>query len=478
MSFGCVRTRHITHRWMTLSLGGLQFIDGCNTTAGTWPENNFSRRWGIDFRSSLFSTKDLIDRSTLSTIVAKKKDSNDPTEQPPQSLPASKAGLDRASLNAPLLKEENRTRLIGKDKASVPSAMTSKNNDGKRRDEARRIVVKRSAVTNDNSDIISDPFALRQRVGLVSRRFPLEHEIMDSGGKTIWIPAREMIENDSVIATQFPQINGAAWLDPATYCRGGGKSIAGTAAARQLLRGKKDLMEVLGHAIYSASSKLVKAHRSIVLIGNGLPPQILQHHIDTAASLLHRLDASEISFKQFNVSQRHNYLASSEAVREIRWGHVRDFRTGENLVVTWPIDDESHWADDLQLYWTVMNRIATRLGLAVLLKRPQLTQLSETSTRRPRADYSLPGNSMLNTPPHHWRVKFSRELHFLPEQLPSNRYQLYPIVEWTPLDGVAAPGHVCIRLQGESIGNDGTLPISLCFDAFFRNNISTSYENG
>ena len=307
----------------------------------------------------------------------------------------------------------------------------------------------------------------------MNRRFPLEHEITDSGGKIIWIPVKTIVRDNDSGGTKLPQINASAWLDPSTYCRGGGKTIAGTVAARQLLHGKKDLMEVLGHAVYSSTSKLVQRHRSIVLCGHGIPPQLLQHHIDSADKLLLRLNASEVSFKQFNVSQSDNVTAMTDAVRDIRWGHVRDAETGENRVITWPIDNVSDWEYDLQLYWTVMNRIATRLGLPVLLKQPQVTvPKPETSTRRPRADYNIPAilnNSMLNVPPHHWRVKFSRESYFLIEQFPTDRSHLYPVIEWTPLEGVATPGHVCIRLQGAS-RSDGNAPISLCFDASFRSN--------
>jgi hypothetical protein len=412
-----------------------------------------------------FSTKDLSGKLTTSTwTTAKGKDPNDPPDKRPES--------SGGELQSP--SKEAEARFI------TPPKATSGSVEGKRPDEERRIVVKRSV--DSSSNLPRDPLELQQRVGLINRRFPLEHEITDSGGKTIWIPAKHVLLNDQIVATQFPQIHAAAWLDPATYCRGGGQSIAGTVAARQLLRGKKDLMEVLGHAVYSGAAS--KAHRkSIVLLGHGLPPQILQHHIDSAAALLERLQASEVSFKQFNVAQHHNSLASTEAVREIRWSHVRDAATGENRVVPWPIDasEPNPWQDDLQLYWTVMNRIATRLGLAVLLKRPQVLAPVNPETltnRRPRADYSLPGiptNSMLHTPPHHWKVKFSREFHFLPQTLPpSNRFAgglLLPVLEWTPLEGVAAPGHVCIRLQGEA---SGAVPISLCFDAGFRTHVIPS----
>jgi hypothetical protein len=456
MSYSFVGPRRIAQRW----IGRFHHKDeGCFCPS--------IQRQSVDF----VSTKDLSGKLVSSTwTTSKRKDNHDPPDKRPES--------SNGELNSPT--KEAETRFVAPPLKSAPGLI-----DPKRRDEARRIVVKRSTdSTSGNSSLPSDPLELRQRVGLINRRFPLEHEITDSGGKTIWIPAKNVLLNDQIVATQIPQIQAAAWLDPATYCRGGGQSIAGTVAARQLLRGKKDLMEVLGHAVYSGSSSKTN-RKSIVLLGHGLPPQILQHHINSAAALLDRLQASEISFKQFNVAQHHNSLASTEAVREIRWSHVRDAATGENRVVPWPIDptEPNPWQDDLQLYWTVMNRIATRLGLAILLKRPQVLAPMNPDTltsRRPRSDYSLPGiptNSMLHTPPHHWKVKFSRELHFLPQSLPpSNRFAgglIHPVLEWTPLEGVAAPGLVCIRLQGESSGSP-TMPISLCFDAGFRTHVIPS----
>ena len=468
MRLGCIRQRHISQRWVTLSIGGIEFINGLdwvrseNTNISATlllTSGNITKRQV--FR---FSSKDSSTKSISTTIIASKK--NDiPSEK---SLSFTR-DLDRQSDIVPSTKE-----VIRLTKSNPSKSEETKLLEMKRSFEARRLIVKRSAMNDlETTAIIKSPLDLRQRIGIVNRRFSLEHEITDSGGKTVWIPVQTIVNTDRLAGTKLPQINASAWLDPSTYCRGGGKTIAGTVAARQLLHGKKNLMEVLGHAVYSSTSKLVQRHRSIILCGHGVPPQLLQHHIDSADKLLLHLNASEVSFKQFNVSQSDSVTAMTDAVRDIRWGHVRNMETGENRVIPWPIDNVSDWEYDLQLYWTVMNRIATRLGLPVLLKQPQATVLPkpETSTRRPRADYNAPvllNNSMLNVPPHHWRVKFSRDLHFSTDQFPTSRSHLYPVIEWTPLEGVATPGHVCIRLQGQSTNGNGDTPISLSFDASFR----------
>lgn len=425
----------------------------------------------------LSTTKEFKGVLANASFVSKKKDND---ALPPNQ---ERGGSNRKS---PPATEENRTHLAGKKAtttATTTTTTTAKNDSTSLRDVPRRIVVKEGPANNTNEKLKQ-----RQRVGLVKRRFPLEHEISDSGGKVIWVPAKTVTLTDQRgTAVQFPQIRSTAWLDPAMYCRDGGKSIAGTDAARKLLRGKKDLMELLGYAVHSSKLAVRKQpHQSFVLLGHGVPSQMLQHHVDFAAALLTRLGAAEVSFKQFNVSQHHNSVAASEAVGDIRWAQVRDVETGENRAESWPLENGVHWEDDLQLYWTVMNRIATRLGLAVLLKRAKTVQAyAENRTTTSSIDYSMsvsPSNSLLKTPPHHWKVQFSRQWHFASEQLPpvnTRGSQLYPVLEWAPLEGVAAPGHVCVRLQGlASTDNDAastTLPVSLCFDACFRTSTTMNY---
>lgn len=285
-------------------------------------------------------------------------------------------------------------------------------------------------------------------------------------------------------------------------------SIAGTEAARKLLRGKKDLIELLGYAVHS------HAKQSLVLQSHGIPRQVLQHHIDYAARLLCRLQAQEVSFKQFNEIAKYNSVAAMDAVQSLRRVLVRSAVTGESHALPWPLDEEpveendpnEHspqqqqqqlWVDDLTLYWTVMNRIATRLGVAVLLKRPglgrdRLELMTTAASEPPQPHHS--SHSMLRTPPYYWKVEFQRKLHFSPEQLPPTGrsatsslrdnmlplessssssappQHLFPVLEFTPLQGVAAPGHCRIRLQGTGHPANGEPPmnVSLSFDACFR----------
>ena len=322
-------------------------------------------------------------------------------------------------------------------------------------------------------------------------------QVQDTNGKTIRVPPKVVVgagssDQDGPTASyvQLPQIRAGAWLDPGMYVRGGGKTIAGTEAARKLLRGKKDLIELVSYAVHdqsassSSSSSSSSKHQSddaFVLQGPGIPPQVLQHHVDLAARWLLRYQAQEISFKQFNKPNGHNSVAAVDAVNGIRYAHVRDAETGENHVMSWPFLDDAYGEEDLTLYWTVMNRVATRLGVAVLLKRPGIGRLMDVPDQ-PKSLASSPSSSMLKTPPHYWKLEFKRGWHFAPEQLPptggrpisKTTQQLHLVLEWTPLNGVAAPGHCCIRLQGASVAGGGgskqrePLRVSLSFDACFR----------
>jgi hypothetical protein len=502
MKGGFIRPRHcvMLRRWATVPS-----LQGCGSERLPAPSSIAKSMIGWWNVSSLFlstssptfrcigTTKDstrVISAATSAATCKKKEPNTPPSKAGGSKNTSSNVGSSsdgsKKSRKSSSLQDENPNRLASPPVESTPT-----------RDLPRTIVVakdsaKTGTIQNDGKSSTTDKGDKQPPLGFLKRRFPLEREITDSTGKVIWIPAKAVIEKGSVVATQLPQIHATAWLDPSMYCRDGGTSIAGTEAARKLLRGKRDLMELLGYAVHnSSSSKYLttiaterddsvppslkrEPQRSYVLQGHGVPHQMLQHHVDFAASLLYRLDAAEVSFKQFNVTQHHNSSAASDAVRELQRTYIRDAETGGNKVLPWPLDDGEHWKDDLQLYWTAMNRIATRLGLAVLLKRPR------DATLQLAADQTIhtPSNSLLKTPPHHWKVEFTREWQFAPQQLPPGKSPLFPILEWAPMDGIATtPGHVCIWLQGVSTAkyNGSALRVSLCFDACFRRNLSSSY---
>lgn len=335
----------------------------------------------------------------------------------------------------------------------------SSGNDGEsdkqrimRKEFEKKIVVKPATNQDTTEAYKNDALKLKQRIGLFRRRFRLTDEIQDSNGKKIYIPPRKLANGSTL-----PQIRAGAWLDQARYCRGGGDSIAGSEASRSLLRGKKDLMAFLRYAVHSH-----QAH-TFVLLNHGVPQELLQHNVDLAARMLIDMSASECLFKQQNYAQKHNSPAAESAVRDLSGVRIRDNITGETRALSWPYNNHD-WQHDLQLYWAVMNRIATRIGVVVLWKRPR--------EREPDA-YRSP-ESLLSMPPLYWKVEFTRGLHYDPEVLPPSKHpQVHPVIKWEPLQDAADPGQVYIQLQGHSTQtpNNEPMAVSLLFNACFRSHL-------
>jgi hypothetical protein len=136
----------------------------------------------------------------------------------------------------------------------------------------------------------------------------------------------------------------------------------------------------------------------------------------------------------------------------------------------------------MELYLTVMNRLATTLGMVL------------TSDEDDADEHHAAATKALSIS--HWNVDILRGLAYPPQLLPStsaatsgtsnesqqqDRRILAPIIEWMPRNGISAPGHVCIRVQGFISAPDSNLevpasrrrkkrlPVTLVFDACFRN---------
>jgi len=100
----------------------------------------------------------------------------------------------------------------------------------------------------------------------------------------------------------LPVMNASALLDPLKYCKsssglsynrtGVSRSIAGTDAARRLLRGKKDFI---------LAARSLKS-QPVLLEGHGVPSALFQHCIDMADSLLlqYSPDVVECTFHNYN----------------------------------------------------------------------------------------------------------------------------------------------------------------------------------
>jgi hypothetical protein len=147
------------------------------------------------------------------------------------------------------------------------------------------------------------------------------------------------------------------------------------------------------------------------------------------------------------------------------------------------VDD---WDYHLELYLTVMERIACNLGM-VLQKKQQLQTVKTTNERKIEQsfldDQGDDGDELTSSPflfpssnVPQWNVDILRgsyfDLHRDGADGPYKATSPMPIVEFTKESENA--GHVLIRLQGESTENSefgsqrSRQPVTLVFDACFR----------
>jgi hypothetical protein len=213
------------------------------------------------------------------------------------------------------------------------SDSTSSSSPATSRDVPRTIIVKRGDLMSSTTT------PAKPTVGKLKARFPLEHQIKDSQGWTIWTPASKRSE-------YIPVVRANALLDSGTYVRtNNGESIAGTEAARRLLHGKKDLFVLL---------RYVK--RPVLLHGHGIPRQVLEHLLTNAIQLLDSTNKANI----------------------LRWVQTNDGSHGDRALAEWCVENLATFLVDgeemtmsdlyveaaqdfLLLYWTVMDRIIKRL---------------------------------------------------------------------------------------------------------------------
>ena len=251
------------------------------------------------------------------------------------------------------------------------------------------------------------------------------------------------------LSQTLPTLNAAAILDPRGYCQNSASaatSKSGTDAAKRLLRGKDELINVM-------KQELNKNRRpsSYLLKGHGIPEQLLQNHLNLADTLLrtHR-NARLLSFNNTTGDLSFDVL------------RIRA-RDGGNTHASWDQDSIDECID-MELYLTVMNRLANHLSECLNWNNP------------PPVACDLENDDFTPTPmrtsprPRRWNVDILRGSVF-----PNMEEELTPIIEWTPREGSLAPGHVCIRLQGapnytgESLRRKKKSPVTLVFDACYRN---------
>lgn len=307
----------------------------------------------------------------------------------------------------------------------------NKNKDGTKQSSEdsppvpRRLIVKRRVGLEDTMKTVNTVGQItgtpKRRKKKLSEKDPVE--VLDTLGQPILeVPRKPKLG-------LLPTLNASSLLHTKSYCVKSAKNStkSGTAAARRLLRGQHDFLQVV--------RKLVPVQHRFHLKGHGVPSQLLEEHIHLANDVL----------SYYNNAAACSFHSISESVQRIR------IRTeGSNQVANWPPNysrQEYSWDESLQLYFKVMQRMAKRLG-DVLISPPMRENANEpNSTTWTKDEYDNEFDSVFlssSTKPHHWNVEFARvsQSHDMPEPLIT--------VEFTPiLQGPSAPGHVRLQLRGQ-----------------------------
>jgi hypothetical protein len=345
---------------------------------------------------------------------------------------------------------------------------------------------------------------------------PSTETICDSSGVPVLIPGRERrpgphsakMHHRHHHRHSLSTINASALLNTKEYClksAAAATSNSGTEAARRLLRGKQDVVRILRQRVVyprhntndtnETNPQQQNVHQHPyhhrrqheppvphTLQGHGVPTQLLQNHLDLAGQLLELTgNASEVSFQNWSGELK------------LDWMRVRS-QDGTSSVRPWPVvvpqsqdngddsggtnknnDTMASWDQEMALYLSVMNRLATQLSVVLQSQSPPTPPTPASTGTRTMTDapastitdeYSNVFSSFSSTdsqqqqqipmhppPPRYWNVKVWRGMAFAPDSLPA---EPCPVVEWTPVQGLEAPGHVCIRIQGFPTTDDAT----------------------
>lgn len=176
-----------------------------------------------------------------------------------------------------------------------------------------------------------------------------------------------------------------------------------------------------------------KKHQSYALAGHGVPQQLLQDHIKMAYTFLKDRKTKVVNLHGFDQYQAFDsvWIYDRKINQTGRWNPQNDVLQTQ-----------------MDLYLTVMNRLASLLGMV----------LYEDDDKR-----------NFHTALSHWNVTISRLHANSPKTAP-----LIPMVEWMPKNNIDEPGDVSIQIHGLYTPPDGDLrrkrkiPYMLNFVASFR----------
>jgi len=180
-------------------------------------------------------------------------------------------------------------------------------------------------------------------------------------------------EEESTTGSQqqplLPRFHASAFLNPKHYCRISAKSnstISGSDAVRRLIRGKRNLLETMREETHmqkiNKEKKGIQHQKLYVLRDHGVPIQLFQHLLKASNTWLsQQINASELSVQNTSgIIHFDRMLVRAE--------------DGSSTVKPWP----EEWENDMELYLTVMSRIATSLSDILQpvdgLSKPRLKQ--------------------------------------------------------------------------------------------------------
>ena len=297
-------------------------------------------------------------------------------------------------------------------------------------------------------------------------------------------------ERAQIIA--LPAVDATVLLDPKKFSKASSKaamthgvsrSIDGADAARRVLRGKKEFVHaVRSQLLYVGNKRRGNSRSSIpakaaLLHGHGVPPQLIQHFVDMADSLLSIYgSAAECSFHNYNYNRIGTSTRSAATsmsgspASQVQLPEVVRVRTSDssNRLQKWPPPStQEAWNDHMALYLTAMERIACKLALAL----PREHDFNIKSSRHNKDDSDddddftsstalFPSISSIKPD---WNVDILRGSYFDLHQQDSsgssgsecihNIQSAVPIVEWVQGYHPSTLGHVLVRIQGYPMNN-------------------------
>jgi hypothetical protein len=279
---------------------------------------------------------------------------------------------------------------------------------------------------------------------------------------------------------KLPLVNAAALLDTSTYCKisvtpassgtkqnqQGEEEQQQPNAAKRLLRGKKDLYDMLrGHIIGMNQ-------RPICLAGHGVPKQLLQDHINLADDILHHYqEPADCTLSSY--SNHSPDTAEYENLDPFSNGMTIRGHDGKKRFKSWSIPTPSsnqysnihrhpdypgflqvqqgvsqEWADRLALYLAVMERLTRKLGS---VGSSYLDVVAAAHSQH---------HDNNNCCSMHWNVTIYRGMAY-PKEVISRQIEddnhannneqqgPVPILEWTPHTNTKQQPRVSIILQGD-----------------------------